>query len=81
MNRLRDLFKSTYPDLDRHPLGLAVMSMAMLTIYVEMGKRRSMPDAWVAWIDSLLGFGDPQLARYLWKNTMCALLLLSLIHI
>ena len=76
MNRLRDLFKSTYPDLDRHPLGLAVMSMAMLTIYVEMGKRRSMPDAWVEWIDSLLGFGDPQLARYLWKNTMCALLLM-----
>ena len=41
MNRLRRLFTSTYPDLDRHPVGLAVMSMAMLTVYVEMGKRRS----------------------------------------
>ncbi len=76
MNRLRRLFTSTYPDLDRHPVGLAVMSMAMLTVYVEMGKRRSMPDGWVDWVASVVDFGDPQLARYLWKNSMCALLLM-----
>ena len=43
MNRLRRLFKETFPDLEPHPVGLTVLSLAMLTIYVRMGNRRFAP--------------------------------------
>ena len=76
MNRLRKLFRDTFPDLEPHPVGLTVMSLAMLTLYVEVSRKRFMPDAWVEWVESFTGFEDVQLARYFWKDTICALLLM-----
>lgn len=76
MNRLRTLFRDTFPDLEAHPVGLTAMSMAMLTIYIEVSRRRWMPEAWVEWVESVTGFDNFQLARYWWKDSMCALLLM-----
>ena len=43
MQRLKTMFKETFPGLDPHPVGLTIMSLAMLTIYVRVGNRRYAP--------------------------------------
>ncbi len=78
MNRLRRLFTETFPDLKPHPVGLTVMSLAMLTIYVEVGSRRFAPQGWIDAIKESMAFADTQLARYLWKETMCMVLLMAI---
>lgn len=77
MNRLQRLFQETFPDLDKHPVGLTAMSLAMLTIYVEVGNKRFTPDWWLDAVNGLTGFGDNQFARYWWKETMCMVLLMA----
>ena len=76
MNRLKQLFRETFPDLDPHPVGLTVMSLAMLTLYVRMGNRRFTPQWWMENVKEWTGFGDNQLLRYWWKETACFVLLM-----
>jgi membrane protease YdiL (CAAX protease family) len=76
MNRLKRLFRETFPDLEAHPVGLTVLSLAMLTLYVRMGSRRFAPQWWLDNMKEWTGLGDLQLFRYWWKETACFVLLM-----
>ena len=76
MNRLKKLFTETFPDLEAHPLGLTVMSLAMLTVYVRVGNRRYAPNWWLETMEEWTGFTDVQMFRYWWKDTVCFVLLM-----
>ncbi len=76
MQRLKTIFKETFPDLEPHPVGLTVMSLAMLTIYVKVGNRRFAPQWWLDTMEQWTGFTDVQMFRYWWKDTVCFVLLM-----
>jgi uncharacterized protein len=76
VSRFKRLFYDTFPGLSVHPVGLTVMSLAMLTLYVRMGKRRWAPQWWLETMQDWTGFSDLQLFRYWWKESACMVLLM-----
>ncbi len=76
MLRLNQLVTETFPGLKRHPTGLAILGMAMLTLYVKLSKKRMAPEWWWEVIPQWTGIEVQALIRYWWRDANCLIWLM-----